>query len=336
MQGKRIGGRFIILPCEVLEVINNNKFPEGALYIYIALLHRFVVDEDWETEGDWITGSIKATKQEISDKMKMSRAEFYDQSQGRPWQSLINSGLVVENGKNEIIIPMLRRKIDTAISPAHIKELENRIKTLESLLRPSDNNPPESVPENPIENSDEKKYGTDVANESENDPNRIKNDPNRIKKDPNRIISSNQGPGPWSSRIEDYDDEDTETFNKCENGIEKFTSKKKEFVKSAIANLWPMRGYKSEVDDAIIAQLENFTNDKISEAFAAAKRSRVAAGRYNWILNRLEHPEEYKKYSPGRNVKKGKNGVSKINISDAGKEGKGEILGLDCDWLKKN
>jgi hypothetical protein len=329
MQGKRIGGRFIILPCEALDIINKNKFPEGALYIYIELLHRFVVDEDWETEGDWIIGSIKATKQEISDKMKMSRSEFYDQSQGRPWQSLINSGLIVENGKNEIIIPMLRRKIDTAVSPAHIKELENRIKILESLLKPSDNNPPENLPENPNENLNEKDSGTDVAKNEQNDPNRIKNDPNRIKNDPNRIISSNQGPGPWSYRSEDYDDEDAEIYNKCENG-------KKEFIKTEIVNLWPMRGYKAEIDDAIIAQLKNFTNDKISEAFAAAKRSRVAGGRYNWILNRLEHPEEYKKYSRGRNYKNGKSGGSKINIRDAGKEGKGEILGLECDWLENN
>ena len=119
--------RFFVVPFEVFDALSELNL--SAREIYYSLLRFHFIDEDWDTETEWVRGRIRATKTDIIGLAGVGRGHFYRNT----WPSLIEAGLVVDNEDGTITIPKLKKKIDEGISPAKIREMEKEIERLKAV-----------------------------------------------------------------------------------------------------------------------------------------------------------------------------------------------------------
>ena len=125
---KRMAGRFYVVPFEVHDKLS--ELEPSARDVYYSLLRYHFIDEDWDTDTEWVSGTIRTTKADIWRLAEVGKGNFFK----RGWPSLVSSGLVVENDDGTITIEKLKKKIDEAISPAQIRELSKKIKRLEGII----------------------------------------------------------------------------------------------------------------------------------------------------------------------------------------------------------
>ena len=145
---KRMGGRFIVIPFEVYDILHSLKWP--SVLLYMSILRHQYIHEDWESDETWVIGRIKASKTELFTKAPIGEGTFYETA----WPGLVNAGLINVTTEGEILIPMLKKKADVGVSPADLAELRSRIEQLEDFLDNSQEDPdgsPEKSgqPENP-------------------------------------------------------------------------------------------------------------------------------------------------------------------------------------------
>lgn len=130
MQHGRIAGPYAPLYPEVVSKLNQVKGYAGR-WIYNVLLTGFEIEEDWETDGDWVGGIIEATKTEIQQKTGVGGERGRGGFQ-KAWVALVGSGLVTEQEGRKLYLPYFKKKSYEAISAREIRE---RFKRLEQLHR---------------------------------------------------------------------------------------------------------------------------------------------------------------------------------------------------------
>ena len=124
---RRMAGRFFVVPFEVFDELS--ELEASARDVYYSLLRFHFIDEDWDTDTEWIRGRIRTTKADIWRLAEVGKGNFFE----RAWPSLIKAGLVVDNEDGTITIPKLKKKIDEGINPAKIREMDREIERLKAV-----------------------------------------------------------------------------------------------------------------------------------------------------------------------------------------------------------
>jgi hypothetical protein len=135
---KRMGGRFIIIPFEVYDILQEINRSSSSLYY--SILRFQYIQEDWESDDTWVIGYVKVTKTELFTKAPISEGGFYDSA----WPGLVEAGLIDTTQDGRIVLPKLKKKADVGISPSDLAELRSRIEQLEDILKGSGNGPERS------------------------------------------------------------------------------------------------------------------------------------------------------------------------------------------------
>jgi len=136
---KRMGGRFMVIPFEVYDILKELKRPCRDLYT--SILRNEYIYEDWELDDTWVIGSLKATKTELFTAAPISEGGFFETA----WPGLAKAGLVAITSDGRILLPRYKKKADTGISPSEVAELRQRIEMLESALGSDED--PDTEPE---------------------------------------------------------------------------------------------------------------------------------------------------------------------------------------------
>ena len=63
MQNRKMAGRFAVLPFEVIDILEELK--PSAERLYVSLVRHHVIQEDWELPGEWVQGTLRATKTDV-------------------------------------------------------------------------------------------------------------------------------------------------------------------------------------------------------------------------------------------------------------------------------
>lgn len=126
---KSIGGKFMIIPFEVYDILCNLE--RSSRDLYISILRYQYIHEDWESDENWVVGHVRTTNTELIEKAPIGEGTFY----GTAWPELKNSGLIIDvPAESEILITMLKKKPDVGVSSPDLAELRRRIELIEELL----------------------------------------------------------------------------------------------------------------------------------------------------------------------------------------------------------
>lgn len=314
---KRMGGRFMVTPFEVYDILYKLPWPCAALYA--SILRFQYVHEDWESDDTWVVGSVKAKRKELFDNAPIGEATFYRTA----WPGLVDAGLIDDTSEVEIILPKLKKKADIGISPADLAELRSRVEQLEAAQEPD---------EDPDEGSEK---GGQTRKEAE--ASAAEGNPSRAEGNPSAAEASSRARESLSGDL-DIDkiyEEEEGASSPSQGGQEKggkiltFRGKgQKNFLtdpyKKLIAeleNIWPGRGVKLPQDADYLVALHGFPDAALAEALQAAKENKIKYGNFDWILSRLQNPELF---IHGKKRKK-KSG-----------EWDPDIGRLEADWLNVN
>jgi len=123
-----MAGRFYVVPFEAHDKLS--ELGPSARDVYYSLLRYHFIDEDWDTETEWVRGRIRTSKADIWRLAEVAKGHFFRTT----WPSLVGAGLVMDNEDGTISIEKLKKKIDEGISPAQIRELAKKIKHLEAVI----------------------------------------------------------------------------------------------------------------------------------------------------------------------------------------------------------
>lgn len=317
MQNRRMTGRFIVLPFEVIDKLS--ELPEACTKIYHFILKDQIIQEKWDVPGDWVIGTFKATKTELIG--KRHRHYFYT----KWWPALIKAGLINESTDGKINLPMYKKKIDLTLNPAQIQELIQKVEKLEEIIS-------EMNPDNGLQDINSGSRNLQHGSQIDPDPDRDAIQ-NRIASRSGHIYIDQKDKD--KDQIDDDDEARDPVY--CDGG-EKM---QRAWIVNRILELWPGTKKLLKQDDDYVSQLRKFSKDALDEAFSAATVERVNRRNYDWILNRLENPEHFvkKKKSSGRKSRKKKDSVKfadpdigVLNSDCLGDEP--EIGVLNADWLE--
>ncbi len=111
----KMGGRFVPLPVEVIELLVQ-KGP-SCFTLYVIMLKEFHIQHITDTDGMWVAGKIHATKYEIGKKVSKSSGNFYD----KVWPSWVEIE-VVEMKDGGVYLPKLYKKGDAYLQPLRMRE----------------------------------------------------------------------------------------------------------------------------------------------------------------------------------------------------------------------
>jgi len=126
---RRMAGKFFVVPFEVYDKLQ--RMPATTRWIYLSILRHQFIEEDWTSEGSWVKGNIRTSKTEIMRLGGVSDGAFYHE---KGWKALTEAGLVQDNDDGSITLPMLKKKIDITLSPAQVKEMQERLERLEDIV----------------------------------------------------------------------------------------------------------------------------------------------------------------------------------------------------------
>lgn len=259
MQSRRMVGKFVALPHQIIDILEGLSAHTERLYI--SLLRHYFIDEDWEVPGDWVKGTIRTTKTDIIRFSGIGEGTFWRRS----WPSLLKTGLVIDNKKEgTITLPMLKKKDDLSISPKQIQDHEARLGRLEDILLSGDSIISESSTAEVIAAAKEA-----IAARAEG-------------------IGSDDPFKGLKKRKDKEEKEEPIDPNESDYGLD-FNG-----VVDLIRRTWPGYNLKKSDHDAV-AHISGFRASDVKEAFAAAKKAKVKRGCFDWILNRLENPDLYRK-----------------------------------------
>lgn len=125
---RRMAGRFFVVPFEVFDILW--ELEKSAREVYFSILRFHFIDEDWDTETEWVRGRIRTKKTDIWRLAGVGKGNFFKST----WPSLVDAGLITDNEDGTISIEKLKKKVDEGISPAQIRELAKKIKHLEAVI----------------------------------------------------------------------------------------------------------------------------------------------------------------------------------------------------------
>ena len=129
----KMSGPFVPIPGEVFDLLKNET--PMCFKVYAYMLNAFFVEEDFDVEGDWVLGRIRASHNEISKTLEVDRS-WLDQ---RIWPILTKLGIVRDN-QGIIELPKLYKKAEQFIVPAEVKKQFNLLRQEISDLRKMLNN----------------------------------------------------------------------------------------------------------------------------------------------------------------------------------------------------
>jgi len=125
---RKMAGRFFVVPFEVYDKLS--ELGASARDVYYSILRFHFIDEDWDTDTEWVRGTIRTTKADIWRLAEVAKGHFFRTT----WPSLVDAGLVRDNEDGTISIEKLKKKIDEGISPAQIREMAKEIKHLKAVI----------------------------------------------------------------------------------------------------------------------------------------------------------------------------------------------------------
>lgn len=317
MQFGRIAGPYAPSYPEVIRKLIEEVDYLG-FQIYVVLVTLFNVEEDWDQDSEWVCGIVRATKTDILNKTESSRRGFYN-----AWKKLADCGLVVQESRGSpILIPYFKKKSDDFISYRQIRRNFSAVFKLLDVLsdRMTDEEKEQfshvlasngMSTECPNLYTEYTNLYTEYTSLTRAGTLKDLNKINNIKEEENQVLPLSQNGDP--DHVDTHEDHEGES---------ELANRK--FIVSRADNLWPGRGYKPDVDDLSIAEIERFPLPAVQEAFDAAQKAEIVYGSWEWIINRLRQPGFYK----GNDKPKGKRGTKK----DVDPEN-GRLLG--ADWFEK-
>ena len=313
---KRMGGRFMVTPFEVYDLLQGLPLPCTALYM--SILRFQYIREDWESSDTWVVGYVKATKTELFTKAPIGEGTFYRTA----WPQLIDAGLLDVTPETEIIIPMLKKKADVGVSPSDIAELRSRVEQLEDLLDGSQEDP-EGSPEKGGQPENEAKASAaeGKASAAEGKPSAAEASScarESLLEDLDQSRSNEEEA--QSSFSRDRQEKRPKILTFRGKSQENFLTEPYKELMAELDTIWPGRGAKLPHDAEYLVALNAFPEEALAEALQAAKDNQIKYGNYDWILNRLHNPELF---IGGKKRKK----KSQERDPDIGR--------LECDWLRQ-
>lgn len=309
MQRGRMGGRFFVVPFEVHDKLQELR--ASCRQIYYSLLRHGFIEENWNTEGEWVTGLIRLSKNEL---MRLAGRKKGGRFYTETWPDLIASGLVSDEEDGTIKLLMVKKKSDAAISPGEIREMQTRINSLANIS-------PGEITEmqTRINNLEH------VISQNDKIINGAVRSPKRPHMRPHEASNGTflGGGHPYMDPRRIDQEEEEETAGSGSNGQRKVAAPgSRMWIISRLDKLWPGRGYKKDIDEVYLEQLEKYSAEILDEAFTAAKKARIKRGNFDWILNRLENPELYVKTGKRKGAARREKQESETNVGT-----------LHADWL---
>ena len=127
----KMGGRFVPVPSEVIDLLTEESYVVFATYI--KMLNHYFIERIFNTDGDWVAGRIQASKYELANAITKSRGNF-NRSIWPRWEAL---GLA-EIKDGGLYLPMLYKKADEYLQPQkvreEIKELQDEIARMRLVI----------------------------------------------------------------------------------------------------------------------------------------------------------------------------------------------------------